>query len=123
MSPLIVIIGIVLGVVFGALIIAFNRRYRDVFSVLMVLGVVVLAVAVTAYRVHQFQQQQIAEQENARATTASQSAEAGATMPPPARSSVVIRPLSPLMQGPAGGAAPEATRNPYIGGANGAGSP
>jgi hypothetical protein len=114
MSTTNMIIGLALGVVLGALIIVFRNRFRDVFAMLLVLGVVVLAVAVTIWRVDQYRE------EKATAAPVAESSQAmpqGAGIPagPPPKSMVGLPPPS-MGRGATGSAAPAVVENPYAGG-------
>jgi hypothetical protein len=115
MSTTNMIIGLALGVLLGALIIAFRHRFRDVFAALLVLGVIVLAVAVTIWRVDQYRDE--------KATAAPPMAEsqvlplgAGGPAGPPPKPPVALPPSS-MGRGATGSAAPAAVENPYAGGA------
>jgi len=113
MSTTNLIIGLALGVVLGALMIVFRHRFRDVFSALLVLGVVVLAVAVTIWKVDEYREQK---------ATAAPVAESpvmppGAGLPPgpPPKPPIGLPPGS-MGRSATGSAAPQAVENPYAGG-------
>src|SRR5437868_3297686 len=107
-----IIIGIVLGVMFGVLIILWRRQYRDLFGVFLVLGVLTLAVVVTIYQVNQYREQQaiatqIAQTQPAEAT--------GNSSGPPAQPPLGTRILPPMAGGLRGAAAPPVVPNPHAG--------
>ena len=52
-----IIIGLILGVLFGGAIIVWRQRYRDLFGAFLVVGILALAVVVTIYQVDQFRAQ------------------------------------------------------------------
>lgn len=113
MSTTNLIIGLALGVVLGALIIVFRHRFRDVFAMLLVVGVVALAVAVTILRIDEYRVQ------NATGGTVaeSQSMAPGAEVPPgpPPKPPIGLPPPS-VGRGATGSAAPAVVENPYAGG-------
>jgi predicted lipid-binding transport protein (Tim44 family) len=112
MSTTNMIIGLALGVLLGAVIIAFRNRFRDVFSMLLVLGVVVLAVVVTIWRVDQYREEKAA----AVPIADSQGPPPNAGIPPgpPPKPPVGLPPPS-MGRGATGSAAPAAVEKPYAG--------
>jgi hypothetical protein len=113
MSTTNLIIGLGLGVVLGALIIAFRHRFRDVFATLLVVGVVAVAVAVTIWRVDEYRDQKAATG----GTVAESHAMPGVGVAPgpPPKPPVALPPPS-IGRGATGGAAPPAVENPHAGG-------
>jgi len=113
MSTTSMIIGLALGGLLGALMIVFRNRFRDVFSMLLVVGVVVLAVAVTIWRVDQYHDEKAtpAPVAEGQATPPGAGIPAGA----PPRAPVGLPPSS-MGRGAIGSAAPPAVENPYAGG-------
>jgi hypothetical protein len=107
------IIGLALGVLLGAVIIAFRRRFRDVFATLLVLGVVVLAVAVTIWRIDQYREDKATAAPVAETQTTTP--DAGMPPGPPPKPPVALPPPA-MGRGATGGAAPAAVENPYAGG-------
>ena len=107
------IIGVVLGVMFGGLIILWRRQYRNVFSAFLVLGILTLAVVVTIFRVNQYRAQQAIATQVAQ----SQAVETvGSSSGPPAQPPVGTRLLPPTATGLRGAAAPPAVvPNPRAG--------
>lgn len=113
MSTTNLIIGLALGVLLGAVMIAFRNRFRDVFAMLLVFGIVVLAVAVTIWRVDQYR-----EDKATAAPIAESQVPPSSTVPPGTRPQPAFgRANSPALgQGATGGAAPPVVENPYAGG-------
>lgn len=105
-----IIAGILLGALCGALAIWGRGRYRDVFSVFLVVGILVLAVGVTVQQVDQFRRQRTVAAQTAQAAQPAPVAASGSSMPPAARPVPILPPLG--MRGPSGAAAP----NPNAGG-------
>ena len=105
-----IIAGIVIGVLCGALAIWGRGRYRDVSSVLLVVGILVLAVGVTVQQVDQYSQQRVVASQSIPAAQPDSLAASGGSMPPAARPVPILPPLG--MRGPSGAAAP----SPYAGG-------
>ena len=113
MSTTSIIIGLALGGLLGALMIAFRNRFQDVFSMLLVVGVVVLAVAVTIWRVDQYREEKPTGAPVAETQTVPPGAEVLAG--PPQKPPIGLPPAS-MGRGATGSAAPAAVENPYAGG-------
>ena len=112
MSTTNIIIGLAIGMVLGGLIIALRNRRNDVFSGLLVVGIVGIAIAVTIVRVQQYRDQKAASATVAQA----QPVDAiGTPTAPPAPPPVGFPRLAPLVRGPSGSAAPPVAVNPYAG--------
>lgn len=102
-----IIAGIVLGMLCGALAIWGRGRYRELSSVFLVVGILVLAIGVTVQQVSQYRQQRLVTTEAVGAPAAAAVAGSGGSLPPPSARPVAI--LPPLgMRGPTGAAAPAA---------------
>ncbi len=106
-------IGIALGAMFGALIIVWQRRYRDLFAVLFVAGIAALAVAVTIVQVEQYRAQKAV---NDAAVQSEKVTASGMVAGPPPQPPVALPSRPPMVRGPTGSAAPPAVENPYAGG-------
>lgn len=105
-----IIVGIVLAVLCGALAIWGRGRYRSLSSVFLVVGILVLAIGVTVQQVNQYRQQRTVAMQTAPAAQSTETAGSGSSMPQAARPVPILPPLG--MRGPTGAAAP----NPYAGG-------
>jgi thiol:disulfide interchange protein len=111
-----IIIGIGLVAVFGgALIIAWRRRDRNLFSVLFVVGIAALAAAVTIVRVDQYQAQKAEASQVAKSQPAQPMAASGSSVEPTAKPPIGLPILPPMVRGPSGAAAPPAVHSPYAG--------
>jgi hypothetical protein len=114
MSTTNVIIGLVIGVLLCGAILLWRNRYRDVFGVVLVLGIAALAAAVTVYRIHQYRETQATAETAAPSQAQSETPPAntggGSPQPP-----VILPSRPPLIGGPTGAAAPPAVQNPYAG--------
>lgn len=109
-----IIVGIAVGVLCGALAIWGRGRYRDLSSVFLVVGILVLAIGVTVQQVSQYRQQRLVTAQTAGAPAAAPVGASGGSMPPP-HPVLILPPVG--MRGPSGAAAP-AVANP-----NAAGTP
>jgi hypothetical protein len=105
-----IIVGIVIAVLCGALAIWGRGSYRNLSSVFLVVGILVLAIGVTVQQVDQYRQQQALAMQTAPAAQPAPMEASGSSMPPAARPVPILPPLG--MRGPSGAAAP----NPYAGG-------
>ena len=103
-----IIIGLALGLLLGAIIVIWRRHYTDVFSVLMVTGILGLAVVVTIYQVNQYRAQKAEASQLAAAQPSLPEPMSGSTSQPPARPPVAVPMLPPGVRGPSGAAAPPA---------------
>jgi len=102
------VIGIVFIVAFGALIV--GRRLRaNVFSVLLVTGIAVLAVAVTVTQVQQYRHHQ------ASSSGVGTSQPATDVPAPPPSTGQSWQTMPPMVKPPTGAAAPPAAQNPELG--------
>lgn len=110
MATYLIIAGIVVGVVCGAVAIWGRGRYRDFSSVFLVFGILVLAIGVTVQQVNQYRQERVVASQSVPAAQPEPMAASGGSMPPAARPVPILPPLG--MRGPSGAAAP----NPYAGG-------
>ena len=99
-----IIAGIVLGVLCGALAIWGRGRIRDVVSVFLVVGVLVAAIGVTVQQVSQYRQQRTVAMQTAPPAAERPMAASGSSMPPGARPVPILAPLG--MRGATGAAAP-----------------
>ena len=109
-----IIIGIALGVLFGALIILWRRQYRDLFAVFLVVSILALAVVVTIYQVDQYWAQRAEQAQIAQSQPASPPP-SGSSMEAPAKPPIGVPILPPMVRGPSGAAAPPAVHSPYAG--------
>ena len=108
------IIGIALGVLLAALVIAYRTRARDMFGGVFVVGIAALAIAVTIVRVQQYHQQHAAA-----AALAQQNQLSAQAMPAPLSNPpvapVALPTVGPMVKPPTGAAAPPAAPNPHFG--------
>jgi hypothetical protein len=112
MSATNIIIGVALGGLLAAALIIWRRRYLELFSALLVVGIVGLAVVVTVYRVHQYWSDRATDGQIAQAQPiAASGSSAAPTVQPP----IGVAILPPLVRGPAGAAAPSVVHNPHAG--------
>ncbi len=111
MSATSLIIGVVLGGVLVALIVALWLRFRDVSAVAIVAGIAALAILALFYRVHQYQEQKAAR---ADLTQAEPTAAFGGSIRPPQPWAGAPTPPG---RGATGAAAPSPTESPSAGGA------
>ncbi|MGE5269342.1 MAG: hypothetical protein ACM3JG_06670 [Thiohalocapsa sp.] len=109
------LIGIALGVLCAAAIVIGRNRYRDLFAVFLVLGVLVLAVVVTIEQVDQYRAQRATGAGVPQVAESQPPAFAGSSTAPQPHPVIIPPPLG--MRGPTGGAAPAAA-NPSAGGAH-----
>ena len=114
-STFLIIIGLILGLLFGAVTVIWRQHYRDIFAGFLVVGILALAVIVTISQVQQYRTQK------AEASRLAQSqpvpvppvAGSGGSLEPRARRPAAS-PMLP-MGGLRGAAAPPAAHSPYDG--------
>jgi predicted lipid-binding transport protein (Tim44 family) len=105
-----IVVGLVLGILFGGLMLAFRNRPRDVFAVALIAGIAAIAVVVTIDRVSDFRAQEASDNSVAGhdPTVAS-----GSSTEQPPREPLNLPTPGPGLKGASGSAAPAAVRNPY----------
>lgn len=98
-----------------ALLLAWKRQYRNLFAILLFLGVAGIAILVTVVQVTQYRADKAATPVVTQSSPGPQPLATAAPPMQPAAQPVLMPPPPPMMRGPTGSAAPPVAHNPYLG--------